>query len=230
MLTHTLSKLPKLSNNRKLDSRKKSHALVGVGVVVVVLDSPGLKGVDERHEHQCAYDVFHQLILAEAAVAAIMADHKHLHVRMHTPHQNFAAVMQVRQRGACRRNCVGSTFEHACRRAFTPVQAVPAKAHANGSIYQGEMEMRYTLSATLTTVVATAPHALNGLISNTCMQHNHTSYQNCICAGTPQTIAKEPIAHLDVPKIFHKLIYSNDGRQPSVREGAPLSATMKSLG
>jgi hypothetical protein len=28
--------------------------------------------------------------------------------------------------------------------------------------------MRYTLRATLTTVVATAPQALNGLISNTC--------------------------------------------------------------
>lgn len=51
---------------------------------------------------------------------------------------------------------------------LTPVQAVPAKAHARGSRYHGEMEMRYTLSATLTTVVATAPQALNGLISNTC--------------------------------------------------------------
>ena len=40
---------------------------------------------------------------------------------------------------------------------LTPVQAVPAKAHAKGSRYQGEMEMRYTLSATLTTMVATAP-------------------------------------------------------------------------
>ena len=44
----------------------------------------------------------------------------------------------------------------------TPVHAVPAKAQASGSRYQGEMAIRYTLSDTLATVVATAPHALQG--------------------------------------------------------------------
>ncbi len=51
----------------------KQHALVGVGVVVIVLNSPGLEWVDEGHEHQCAHNVFHQLVLAEAAVAAVVA-------------------------------------------------------------------------------------------------------------------------------------------------------------
>ena len=54
-------------------------ALVGVGVVVVVLDSPGLKGVDEGHEGQSAHDVLHQLVLAEGSMAAVMSHHKPLH-------------------------------------------------------------------------------------------------------------------------------------------------------
>ena len=52
--------------------------------------------------------------------------------------------------------------------ALTPVHAVPAKAQASGSRYQGETAIRYTLSDTLATVVATAPHALQGFSWNTC--------------------------------------------------------------
>jgi len=35
------------------------RSLVGVSVVVVVLDAPGLKGVDEGHEHEGAHNVLH---------------------------------------------------------------------------------------------------------------------------------------------------------------------------
>lgn len=51
---------------------------------------------------------------------------------------------------------------------LTPVQAVPAKAQANGSRYQGEMAMRYKLAATDDKVMATALHAFHGFMSNTC--------------------------------------------------------------
>lgn len=39
--------------------------LVGVRVVLVVLDAPGLKGVQQRGEHQGAHDVLHQVVLVE---------------------------------------------------------------------------------------------------------------------------------------------------------------------
>ena len=55
--------------------------LVGVSMVVVVLDAPGLERVDEGHEHESAHDVLHQLVLAEAAVPAVVPDHKHLHTQ-----------------------------------------------------------------------------------------------------------------------------------------------------
>jgi hypothetical protein len=48
-------------------------------MVLVVLDAPGLKGVNEGHEHQRAHDVLHQLVLAKGAVAAVMPNHKPLH-------------------------------------------------------------------------------------------------------------------------------------------------------
>ena len=54
------------------------RSLVGVGVVVVVLDAPGLKGVDEGRKHDGAHDVLQQLVLAEAAVPAVVPHHKHL--------------------------------------------------------------------------------------------------------------------------------------------------------
>jgi len=52
----------------------------------------------------------------------------------------------------------------------TPVQAVPAKAHARGSKYQGAMAMRYKLAATDDKVMATALHAFQGFMSNTWKQ------------------------------------------------------------
>lgn len=51
---------------------------------------------------------------------------------------------------------------------LTPVQAVPAKAHASGSRYQGAMAIIYKLAATDDRVMATALHAFQGFISNTC--------------------------------------------------------------
>lgn len=48
--------------------------LVGMGVVVVVLDSPGLKGVDEGHEGKGANNILHQLVLAEGSVSTVMAN------------------------------------------------------------------------------------------------------------------------------------------------------------
>ena len=54
-------------------------SLVSVGMVVVVLDPPRLKRIDERRERQRAHDVLQQLVLAEAAVPAVVAHDKPLH-------------------------------------------------------------------------------------------------------------------------------------------------------
>ena len=48
--------------------------------MVIVLDSPGLKGVEQRHECERAHHVLHQIVLAEAAVAAVMANYKELRI------------------------------------------------------------------------------------------------------------------------------------------------------
>ena len=60
---------------------KHAGALVGVCVMMVVLDPPRLKGIYERHEGNCAHDVFHKVVLAEAAVSTIMANDKELLTR-----------------------------------------------------------------------------------------------------------------------------------------------------
>jgi len=57
--------------------------------------------------------------------------------------------------------------------ALTPVKAVPESAHARGSRYQGEMEMRYNEAAMDTIDVSTAPHARTGFSSNTCKPWFH---------------------------------------------------------
>lgn len=54
-----------------------------------------------------------------------------------------------------------------CPTTKKPVNAVPAKAQANGSRYHGEMEMAYKAAAIDAKVSATADQALNGLISKT---------------------------------------------------------------
>ena len=63
---------------------------------------------------------------------------------------------------------------------LTPVQAVPAKAQAKGSRYQGDMAMAYMLRLTDASVMATALHARKGLMSNTCrskhVQKGYLSY------------------------------------------------------
>ena len=49
------------------------HSLVGVGVVVVVLDPPGLKGVDQGGKHDGPDDVLDEVVLVEGAVAGVVA-------------------------------------------------------------------------------------------------------------------------------------------------------------
>ena len=63
---------------RKAQSAVLNTPLVGVRVVVVVLDAPGLEGVDEGREGDGAHDVLQQLVLAEGAVARVVADHEEL--------------------------------------------------------------------------------------------------------------------------------------------------------
>ena len=46
--------------------------------MVVVLDAPGLKGEDQRHEHEGAHDVFNQVVLVKRAMSGIMTNHKEL--------------------------------------------------------------------------------------------------------------------------------------------------------
>lgn len=68
-----------------------------------------------------------------------------------------------------RRRNSGNKTKPSSREALTPVQAVPAKAQANGKRYHGDMAMRYKLKATDVSVMATALHAFHGLKSKTCI-------------------------------------------------------------
>jgi hypothetical protein len=54
------------------------HLLVGMCMMLVVLNPPGLKGIDQGHECQSSHNVPQQLVLAEAAVATIMANDEEL--------------------------------------------------------------------------------------------------------------------------------------------------------
>lgn len=56
-----------------------SALLVGVCVVDIVLDPPGLKGVYEGRKHEGANNVLNQLVFAEGSVASIVPHHKKLH-------------------------------------------------------------------------------------------------------------------------------------------------------
>lgn len=49
-----------------------------MGVVLVMLDAPGLEWEDERHEHECSDNILNQLILAERAVATVVPHNKEL--------------------------------------------------------------------------------------------------------------------------------------------------------
>ena len=55
-----------------------SASLVGVCVVDIVLDPPGLKGVYEGGKHEGANNVLNQLVFAEGSVASVMPNHKEL--------------------------------------------------------------------------------------------------------------------------------------------------------
>lgn len=59
----------------------RNNSLVGVRVVVVVLDAPGLKGVDEGREHERAHNVLNQVVLVEGAVAGVVANNEPLQMR-----------------------------------------------------------------------------------------------------------------------------------------------------
>lgn len=61
--------------------RGPASSLVGLRVVLVVLDPPGLEGVDEGHEGQGTHNVLQQLVAAEGAVAAVVPDHKELRTK-----------------------------------------------------------------------------------------------------------------------------------------------------
>lgn len=56
------------------------RALVGVGVVLVVLDAPGLKRVEQGEEHDRAHHVLQHPVLAKHAVPGIVPDDKPLRV------------------------------------------------------------------------------------------------------------------------------------------------------
>lgn len=49
-------------------------------MMLVVLNSPGLEGEDNGCKHESAHNVFNKLVLAEGAMAAIVADDKPLHI------------------------------------------------------------------------------------------------------------------------------------------------------
>ena len=55
-----------------------SNPLVGVCMMVVVLDPPGLKGIYEGRKHQCAHNILYELVFAEGTVPTVMPNHKEL--------------------------------------------------------------------------------------------------------------------------------------------------------
>ena len=66
-------------DNRKHPSKTSVSILVCMRMVRIVLDPPRLKGIQQRHEGESAHDVFHEFVLAKAAMAAVMPNHKELH-------------------------------------------------------------------------------------------------------------------------------------------------------
>lgn len=47
-----------------------------MGMVLVVLDAPRVEWVDKRGKHDCADNVFQELVFGEGAVAAVVANNK----------------------------------------------------------------------------------------------------------------------------------------------------------
>ena len=54
-------------------------SLVGVGMVHIVLDPPGLKRVYEGGKHEGPHNVLHQLVFAERSVPTVMSNNEELH-------------------------------------------------------------------------------------------------------------------------------------------------------
>ena len=67
------------SARSSLEKGNSQHSLVGVGMVHIVLDPPGLKGVYEGGKHEGPHNVLHKFVLAERSVPAVMSNDKELH-------------------------------------------------------------------------------------------------------------------------------------------------------
>lgn len=76
--------------------------------------------------------------------------------------------------------------------SLTPVKAVPERAQAKGSRYQGEMEMRYKLAAKDTTLMSTARQALLWSISKTCVWSAHSGVS---CSQLCHRVAEKEAQH-----------------------------------
>lgn len=69
-------------------------------VVHIVLDPPGLKGIQKRHEGGCTNNVFYKVIFAEAAMPAVMTNDKELHDKHTTvlmPEGEASALVQAKK-------------------------------------------------------------------------------------------------------------------------------------
>jgi hypothetical protein len=87
------------------------HSLVCLCVVLVVLDPPGLEGVDEGHEGQGAYNVLKQLVGAEAAVTTVVANNKELQGQGTSTGCSVCAACHKHHRDSMHRMC-GAPTQH----------------------------------------------------------------------------------------------------------------------
>lgn len=72
---NVLKKL-KITYSQFSGKHKLIHVLVGVGMMSVVLDSPGFEWVHQWHKHHCPDNVIDKLILGKRIVSGIMTDNK----------------------------------------------------------------------------------------------------------------------------------------------------------
>lgn len=57
-------------------------ALVGMGMVLVVLDTPRFERINERHETDGSNDIFKQFVFAERAMPAVVPNNKELRIHL----------------------------------------------------------------------------------------------------------------------------------------------------
>ncbi len=153
--------------------RFPQHSLVGVRVMVIVLDAPGLEWINERHEHQRPDDVLDQVVAVEGPVPRIVANDEELR-------PGETTMVRV---------SIDSDLPTPYRQP-TPVKAVPARAQANGSRYHGEMLIRYRQADMLAMLVSTALQALPWSNSKTCRNASVCSkfvVASCVRWCAPQT-------------------------------------------